>query len=59
MVDYTILIESLFQHHKFFAAVHPAGTTQRAGDSVIEIEESLIAGVHDHVDGFRIMAMEY
>ena len=38
---------------------HPAGTTQRAGDSVIEIEESLIAGVHDHVGGSRIMAMEY
>jgi glycine reductase len=32
---------------------------QRAGDKVIDTEEFLIAGVHDHLGGTRIIAAEY
>jgi hypothetical protein len=38
---------------------HPDPVTQFAGDSTIEVEEFLIAGVHDQTCGARIIVSEY
>ena len=35
------------------------GLNQEAGDGLIEIEEALLAGVHDHTGGSKIIAVEY
>jgi hypothetical protein len=38
---------------------NPDPFIQRAGDKTIDTEEFLIAGIHDHLGGMRIIAAEY
>jgi hypothetical protein len=39
--------------------LHPARIPQKAGDSIIEVEQSIFAGGFDHLGGMGIKAVDY